>query len=158
MKKRIRYDGRMSFIENRKAHKDLHVLERFEGGLALSGGEVKSLRAGQGSLEGAHVIVRGGEAYIVGMHIPPYQPANTATDYDPDRPRKLLLSRKEIATIADHEHQKGLTVVPESVYNKGRFIKASVALARGKKKADKRESLKRREADRDMQRALRRER
>lgn len=154
----MRYDERMALVENRKAHKDFEALERFEGGLVLSGAEVKSLRGGHGSLEGSHVIVRGNEAYVVGMHIPPYQAANMPKDYDPARARKLLLSRKEIVTLAEHEQQKGLTIVPESVYNKGRYIKVSLILARGKKKADKRESLKRREADRDMQRTLRRER
>ncbi len=147
----------MALIENRKARFDFEMLERFEAGLELTGAEVKSLRNGQGSLDGAYVIVRGNEAYLVGMHIAPYQAKNTPDDYDPLRARRLLLSRKEIDVIASEEHQKGLTIVPESVYNKGRYIKVSSAVARGKKKADKRETLKKREADRDIQRAFRRE-
>ncbi|MEK7606564.1 MAG: SsrA-binding protein SmpB [Patescibacteria group bacterium] len=147
----------MALIENRKARFDFEMLERFEAGLELTGAEVKSLRKGQATLDGAYVIVRGNEAYLVGMHIAPYQPKNTPEDYDPLRPRRLLLARKEIDTLAGEEHQKGLTIVPQSVYNKGRYIKVSIAVARGKKKADKRETLKRREADRDIQKTLRRE-
>lgn len=151
------YDTYMSLIENRKVRHDFEFLERFEAGIELSGAEVKSLRNGQGSLEGAYVIVRGNEAYLVGMSIAPYQAKNTPADYDPLRARRLLLSRKEITTLAENEKEKGLTIVPESVYNKRRFIKVSIAIARGKKKTDKRETLKKREADRDIQRALRRE-
>ena len=151
------YIHRMSLIENRKVRFDFEVLEQFEAGLELSGSEVKSLRNGQGSLEGAYVIVRGNEAYLVGMHIPPYQAKNMPEDYDPIRPRRLLLSRKEIDTLAQNEKEKGLTIVPQSVYNKKRYLKVSLAVVRGKKKKDKRETLKRREADRDIQRTLRRE-
>ena len=145
----------MALIENRKVRHDFEILERFEAGLELSGAEVKSIRGSQGSLDGAYVIVRGNEAYLVNMHIPPYQAKNTPEDYDPLRARRLLLSRKEIETLAQNEKEKGLTIVPESVYNKKRYLKVSIAIARGKKKADKRETLKKREADRDIQRALR---
>ena len=147
----------MALIENRKVRFDFEVLEQFEAGLELSGSEVKSVRNGQGSLEGAYVIVRGNEAYLVGMHIPPYQAKNTPEDYDPLRARRLLLSRKEIETLAQNEKEKGLTIVPQSVYNERRYLKVSLAIVRGKKKKDKRETLKRREADRDIQRTLRRE-
>lgn len=147
----------MALIENRKVRFDFEILEQLEAGLELSGSEVKSIRNGQGSLEGAYVIVRGNEAYLVGMHIPPYQAKNTPDDYDPLRARRLLLSRKEIETLAQNEKEKGLTIVPQSVYNKKRYLKVSLAIVRGKKKKDKRETLKRREADRDIQRTLRRE-
>ncbi|OHA80754.1 MAG: SsrA-binding protein [Candidatus Yonathbacteria bacterium RIFCSPHIGHO2_01_FULL_51_10] len=145
----------MALVENRKARFHFDLLENFEAGLELLGFEVKALRKGQGSLDGAHVIVRGGEAYLVGMHIPPFQEANTPKDYDTRRTRRLLLSKKEIIALGDAEGTKGLTVVPLSVYNKNSKLKLSVAIARGKTHGDKRESIKRREADREAQRALR---
>lgn len=120
----------------------------------MLGQEVKSLKKNQGSILGAHVIVRGGEAYIVGMHIPPYQPNNTPKDYDPDRTRRLLLTKKELGELAGAEAQKGLTIVPISVYSKGRKLKLQIAIARGKKKYDKREALKKRDAEREIARTL----
>jgi len=147
----------MALVANKKVRLNYQILEALEAGLELFGFEVKALRNGQGTLEGAHVIVRGNEAYLVGMHIPPYQPQNTPKTYEPDRARRLLLKTQEIQKLSDTEKQKGLTIVPESVYNKGRYIKVSLALVRGKKKHDKRETLKRKEADRDIRRTLKRE-
>ena len=144
----------MALIENKKARFDYEILETLDAGLELFGHEVKSLRKGQGKLEGAHGIVRGGEVYIVGMHIPPYQPSNTPDSYDPMRTRKLLLTKKEIATLAGLEGQKGLTIVPLSVYNKGRNLKLSLGVARGKKKFDKRAVLKKRDTMREIERTL----
>ena len=141
-------------IANRKASFNYELLEKLEAGIELFGFEVKSLRKKQGSLEGAHVIVRGGEAFLVKATIPPYQPKNTAKDYDPERPRRLLFTKKEIAILAAAETKKGLTIVPVLVYNKGRKIKVEVAIARGKKKFDKRETIKRRETEREMRRTL----
>jgi SsrA-binding protein len=122
--------------------------------LELLGTEVKSLRAGQGKLEGSHAIVRGGEAYIVGMHIPPYQPKNTPADYDPDRSRRLLLTKKELIQLADYESQKGLTIVPLRVYNKGKNLKVLIGAAKGRKKYDKRAVLKERDTKREIERTL----
>src|SRR3989344_7098973 len=102
----------MSLIEHKKARFNYEILETYEAGLELLGFEVKSLRKGQGSLEGAHVIVRGGEAYLTGATIPPYQSGNTPKDYDPARARRLLLSKREILTVANAEGAKGVTVVP----------------------------------------------
>ena len=130
------------------------TLEEFEAGIELLGHEVKSLRNKQGKLEGSHVIVRGGEAYIVGMSIPPYQPKNTPKDYDPARSRRLLLTKKELETISAAEGQKGLTIVPISVYNKGQKLKLRIAVARGRKKYDKRDVLKKRDTKRDIERTL----
>lgn len=130
------------------------MLEEFEAGLELLGHEVKSLRAKHGKLEGSHIVVRGGEAYIVGMSIPPYQPANTGEDYDQDRTRRLLLTKKELLTLTDFEGQKGLTIVPLSVYNKGSKLKVKIAVARGRKKYDKRAVLKERDTERDIRRTL----
>lgn len=145
----------MSLIENKKARLRFEVLETYVAGMELSGAEAKSLRAKHGSLEGARVIVRGGEAFLVGMTIPPYQVKNTPETYDPERTRRLLLSKKEIAELADAESKKGLTTVPLEVYNVGRYIKVSVAIVKGKGKADKREDLKRADAKLEMERAMR---
>ncbi len=144
----------MNLIEHGKARLDYEILETIETGIELSGTEVKSLRRKQGKLEGSHVIVRGGEAYIVGMHIPPYQPGNTPESYDPGRTRKLLLSKVQIGVLAGHEQQKGLTLIPLSVYNKRNKLKLGIAVARGKKKFDKRATIKHREDTRKMERAL----
>lgn len=144
-----------TLIENKKARLRFETLETYQAGLELFGHEVKSLRQKLGSLEGARVVVRGGEAFLVGMTIPPYQQANTPKEYDPERPRRLLLSRKEIAEMLDAESKKGLTVVPFEVYNNGRYVKARVNIVRGKGKADRREDIKRLEARKEAERALR---
>ncbi len=142
------------YAENRKARFDYEILEKFEAGIELLGTEVKSVRGGRMSLEGAFVIVRGGEAYIINSNIPPYQVANTPKDYDALRNRKLLLTKKEIIELAGNEKNKSLTIVPISVYNKNRKIKVEIALVKGKKKHDKRETTKKRETDREIRRTL----
>ncbi|MHB8710043.1 MAG: SsrA-binding protein SmpB [Minisyncoccota bacterium] len=144
----------MTLVEYKKAFLKYAPLESFAAGLELLGTEVKALRAKLGSLEGARVVVRGGEAFIVGMTIPPYQAANTAKNYDPERPRRLLLAKKEIAALAAAESKKGLTIVPLEVYTAGRFVKARVAIVRGKGKVERREDLKKRDAGREMRRVL----
>jgi len=144
----------MNLVEHKKARFDYEVLEEYEAGIELLGHEVKSLRAHHGKLEGSHVIVRGGEAYIIGMSVPPYQPKNTPKEYDPARTRKLLLTKKEIAALAVFEGQKGLTIIPLSVYNKKSKLKVRIAVARGRKKYDKRAVLKERESKRQIQRTL----
>ncbi|MFA5778117.1 MAG: SsrA-binding protein SmpB [Candidatus Paceibacterota bacterium] len=141
-----------NYAENRKARFNYEILEKYETGIELLGTEVKSVRSGQMSLEGAFVIIRGGEAFLINANIPPYQPKNTEKDYDPLRNRKLLLTKKEIAGLADSEKNKSLTIVPILVYNKGRKIKAEIALVKGKKKFDKRETIKKRETDREVRR------
>lgn len=145
---------RMTLIENKKALLRFAVIETMTAGMELTGGEVKALRGKNGSLDGARVVVRGREAFLVGMTIPPYQAANTPKDYDPERPRRLLLAKKEIAALADAESAKGLTTVPLEVYNNKRYIKVKVAIVRGKGKADKREDLKKKDAARETARAL----
>jgi SsrA-binding protein len=145
----------MSLIENKKAGLRFAILTQFQAGVELTGGETKSLRKKQGSLEGSRVIVRGGEAFLVGMSIPPYQIANTPADYDAERPRRLLLKKDEIVEIGTAESKKGLTVVPFELYNNGRYIKARIAIVRGKNKADKREDLKKRDDQREIQQAMR---
>ncbi|HQU07638.1 MAG: SsrA-binding protein [Parcubacteria group bacterium 21-54-25] len=144
----------MSLIEYKKAGLRYETLETFEAGVELTGVEVKALRKKMGSLDGARVVVRGGEAFISGMTIPPYQAANTPKGYDPERARRLLLTKREIAELAGADAKKGLTLVPLSMYNAHRLIKAKIAIVRGKGKADKREDLKKREAAREAERAL----
>ena len=148
------YSLPMSLLRNDKVGFDYTILEEIEAGLELLGLEVKSLRAGQGSLKGARVVARGGEAYLVGATIPAWQVVNAPKSYEATRTRKLLLSKKQIAHISSAEGQDGLTVVPVAVYNKGRKLKLSVAIARGKKKADKRQDLKKRETKRQIERTL----
>ena len=140
------------YAENRKARFNYEILEKYEAGIELLGAEVKSVRGGQMSLEGAFVIVRGGEAYLINANIPPYQVKNTPKDYDPLRNRKLLLTKKELAVLAGSEKNKSLTIVPISVYNKGRKIKVEIVLVKGKKKFDKRETIKKRDTDRELRR------
>ena len=142
------------FSENRKAYFNYEILEKIEAGIELLGFEVKSLKKGQGSLEGAHITIRGNEAFIIAMNIPPYQVNNTPTDYDPLRNRRLLLTKKELKNLEKEENQKGLTIVPLLVYNKGSKIKLEIAIVRGKKKYDKRETIKKRDTDREINRSL----
>jgi len=143
-----------NLIQNRKAHFDYEFLEKIESGIELHGFEVKALRESKGRLDGSYVVTRGGEAYIVNFHISPYQPGNTPKGYDPDRIKKLLLTKKEIAHIAGFEKRKGLTIVPISVYTKKSKIKIELAVAKGKKKFDKRETLKKRDTEREMRRDI----
>jgi len=144
----------MSLIDNKRATFDYHILETIEAGMELRGFEVKSLRHGLGSLKGARVVARAGEAYLVGATIPAWQAANAPKSYDPERTRRLLLNQKEIARIAAAEGEKGLTTIPIRVYNSRQRLKLEIAIARGKQKADKRETIKKRDIERDMRRTL----
>ena len=144
----------MTLVNNKKAYFDYTVLEKIEAGVELHGFEVKSLKKGQGSLDGSYVIIEGGEVFLVGVQIPPFQAGNTPKSYDSYRKRRLLLKKKEINDLANNEKQSGLTVVPLSLYNKGGKVKAEIAIVKGKKKYDKRETLKKRDAERDINRTL----
>lgn len=143
-----------TLVDYKKARFNYEILETFEAGIVLLGFEVKSLKKGQGSLDGSHVVVRGGEAFAVNTFVPPYQDKNTPADYEPRRNRKLLLSKKELHRLASLEEGKGLTIVPISIYNKGPLVKVSVAVVRGKKKFDKRKTIMKREDDREASRAM----
>ncbi len=141
-------------IENKKAHFHYEILDKYEAGVELLGTEVKSLRNKQGSLDGAHISIRGNEAYLLNSFIPPYQPANAPADYDPNRARRLLLTKKEIAELIGQEKTRGLTLVAISMYNKGKYVKLLFGLGRIKKKYDKREDIKKRDSKRDIERTL----
>lgn len=147
----------MNLLDHKRARFDFEILETLEAGIVLAGHEVKSLRAHQGKLEGSHVIVRGAEAFLVGASIPPFQPKNAPKGYEPERVRKLLLSVKEIKELSNKSDARGLTIVPLSMYNKGRLVKVSLGVARGKKKADKRASIQKRDTERDINRELKRQ-
>lgn len=144
------------YIQNRKARFDYEIIEKYEAGIELLGMEVKSIRTGKASIDSAFIIIRGGEAFLINAIIEPYQPKNTKEDYNPTRNRKLLMTKKEIRELSDVEKNKNLTIVPLSMYNKGRKIKVSIASVKGKKKFDKRESIKKRETDRTIRREYKR--
>lgn len=141
-----------AYVQNRKAHFNYEILDKYECGIELLGVEVKSVRGGQMSLEGAFVIIRGSEAFLINASVSPYQQANTPKDYDSMRNRKLLLTKKEIAELAVTEKNKSLTIIPLALYNKGRKVKIEIALVKGKKKFDKRETIKKRDTDREVRR------
>lgn len=144
-----------SYARNKKAPHEYEILDTLEAGLVLSGREVKSIRTGTIRLLGSYVSIQGDEAWIVGVHIPRYKYDGTGIEYDPERPRKLLLKKQEIAYLQGKSKEKGLTIVPLSVYSKGRHIKVDIGIARGKKLHDKQKTLKARAIDRDIQRDLR---
>lgn len=140
---------------NRQAGYEYEFLEKYEAGLVLSGQEVKSIRNSRVSLPGAYVVIRNNEAYLLNATIAPYQPKNTSADYEPTRSRKLLLRKNEIASLVVLTKQKRLTLIPLRVYNKLGKIKLEFALARGKKQYDKRETIQKREFQREKARVIR---
>lgn len=142
------------YADNSKTRFDYEIEKKFSAGIELLGMEVKSVKAGKVSLRGSFVAVRGGEAYLIGAEIPPYQPKNTPADYDSKRARKILLTKDEVLELSEAEGTKGLAIVPLSLYSKGRLVKLDIAIARGKKKFDKRESIKKRDTERDLKRKL----
>jgi SsrA-binding protein len=147
--------GEKLIAENRRARHDYQLLERIEAGLVLTGTEVKSLRDGKATLQRAFADVRGGELWLVGAHIAEYTQGNLA-NHDPDRDRKLLVHRRELESLIGQVQEKGLTVVPTKLYFKNGRAKIELAVARGKEQRDKRRDIAKRDADREMERALRR--
>jgi SsrA-binding protein len=133
---------------NKKAHHEYFILQKFEAGVALMGSEVKSLRAGAAQLKDSYVIFKGGECFLFGAHISPYNHANRE-NHPPDRTRKLLLHRREIEKLHEQVTEKGLSVVPLRLYFKGNRVKAEIAVVRGKKLYDKRDTEKKKELDRE---------
>ena len=146
--------GEKLIVDNRRARHEYQLLEKVEAGIVLTGTEVKSLRDGRASLQQAYADIRGGEAWLVGAHISVYDAGNIA-NHDPDRDRKLLLHKKELESLAGQVAQRGLTLVPTRLYFRDGRAKVELALARGKELRDKRRDIARREAQRDMERALR---
>jgi SsrA-binding protein len=138
---------------NKKAYFEYHVLQKLEAGIELTGTEVKSLREGQVNLKDSYILFKGGEAFLFGAHISPYSHGNI-TNHDPERTRRLLLHRNEIDKLHVQVAEKGLTVVPLRLYFKGGRVKAEIGVVRGKKLYDKRETEKRREADREAAAAV----
>lgn len=140
---------------NKRAAYDYEILEKIEGGLILAGYEVKSIKRGHMSLKGAYVTIKDEELFLTNANISHYQPANMPESYNPTGPRKVLAHKRQIKSLIGKISQKGLTLVPIKVYTKNRFIKLEFALGRGKRKIDKREGIKTREAKIAMQRTLR---
>jgi SsrA-binding protein len=147
-------DANKPIASNRRALHDYEVLERVEAGVVLLGPEVKSLRAGKASLTDAYAMVRRGEAFLENLHISPYPQAGRDNP-DPKRERKLLLHRKEIERLAGRVAERGLTLVPLSLYFREGRVKVELALARGKRQYDKRAAIRERETDRELERATR---
>lgn len=144
------------YASNKRATYDYEILEKIEGGLVLTGNEVKSIRTGHAKLGGAFVTFHHGEAMLTNAHIAPYRYALKDPLYSPTQPRKILLHQKQLLYLQQKSREAGLTIVPLSLYTKGRQIKIAIALAKGKKKVDKRQSIKKRELDREVRRAIRR--
>ena len=151
-----RGEGRSPRIQNRKARYDYHLLEKVECGINLLGTEVKSLRAGNASLEGAFARIAGGEVFLCGANIAIYPQATGSLQHDPLRDRKLLLHRRQVAQLEAHVHQKGHTLVPLALYFSNGWAKCEIAAAVGKRAYDKRKAIQDRQQKRDVQRELRR--
>lgn len=140
---------------NKRARYDYEILDSFEAGLVLTGQEVKSIKTGHISLKGAYVTIKDEEAYVINMHVPPYRFAGPLPSYDPYRTRKLLLHKKELKRLIGKRKEKGLTLVPTRIYLKKGLIKLEFGIGRGKKQADKREDIKKRDTDREIRRQMR---
>lgn len=146
--------GKRPIAENRRARHDYELLEKIEAGIVLKGTEVKSIRTGKVQLKDSYVEVRDGDAYLVGAHISPYSHGNIQ-NHHPDRPRRLLLNRREIDRIFGKTTVQGLTCVPLSVYLSGNLIKLEIAIARGKKLYDKRQAEKKKQMAAEADEAIR---
>lgn len=144
----------MDLATNPKASFDYEILETIEAGVVLEGHEVKAIKTGRASIKGSYVKILNEEPFLIGAIISPYQPANTPKNYDPQRSRKLLLSRREISKLIGLSQSQGLTLVPLKFYNKKGLIKLLVGIARGKKKYDKRDTIKKKDTARAKQRGL----
>ena len=142
--------------DNRQARYLYEILETYEAGIELVGTEVKSIREGKVNLRDGYALIRNGEAWLLNAHISPYQASGQYFNHEPRRTRKLLLHRREISKLIGQVEQKGLTLVPLKMYFKRGWVKVSIGLAKGKKIHDKRESIKRRQDQRDMARAMKR--
>ncbi len=143
-----------TYADNKRARFDYDIIETTEAGLILTGQEVKSIRNGNISLKAGFITFHENEAFLTNVHIAPYKHAGKLDGYDPTKNRKILLKTKEINYLREKIQERGLTVVPLSVYNKGRHIKVQIGLAKGKKQFDKRETIKKRELNKEIHRSL----
>ena len=142
------------YSENKKAYFDYEIIEKYEAGLVLQGQEVKSIKNGHINLSGSYVVIRGTEPYLIGAKVPPYQPKNAPAGYDPEQSRKLLLNKKEINYLIGKVNERGFSLIPLKVYEQNGRIKLEFGLAKGKKKFDKKEKIKKRDVERDIQRTM----
>ncbi|MBW4625513.1 MAG: SsrA-binding protein SmpB [Brasilonema octagenarum HA4186-MV1] len=140
--------------DNRQARYLYEILETYEAGIELTGTEVKSIRAGKVNLQDGYALIRDGQAWLLNAHISPYNASGQYFNHEPRRTRRLLLHREEIRKLIGKVEQQGLTLIPLKMYLKRGWVKITIALARGKKVHDKREDIKRRQDQRDMQRAM----
>jgi len=145
------------FSENKKAGYDYNILEKFEAGIVLFGQEVKSIKTGHINLSGGYVTFNGSEPFLVGVKVPPYQPNNVGADYPQERQRKLLLNKKEIDYLSGRSKEKGFSLIPLKIYANNGRIKLEFGLAKGKRKYDKKEKIKKRDTEREINRELSRE-
>lgn len=145
----------MEAIKNKRAYFDYEFLEKFEAGMVLSGNEVKSIKTGKMSLIGSYVVIKNGEVFLINANIAPYQPQNIPQDYSPTQARKLLLKKREIQYLLGKTQERGLTLIPLGVYSKKGKLKLEFAIARGRKKADKKEVIKKRDTDKEIRREMR---
>lgn len=143
-----------TLVKNRRAYYDYEIIETYEAGIKLLGHEVKSLKAGQGNLNGSHVKVTPIDISLIGLNVPLYKKAGTLLNYDPMRTRKLLMHKNEIQSLSNKVNQQGYTLIPLSLYTKGSLIKVSIGLAKGKKKADKRRDIIKAQQDREIERTI----
>jgi len=148
--------GHKLISKNRKAARNYELGERFEAGLVLVGTEVKSCRAGKAHVNDAWVLIKGGEAFLVGSHIAAYSHGGPHLNHEPERTRKLLLHGREIDKLTRHIQERGFVAVPTSMYFKHGYVKVEIALAKGRTHSDKRDRVKERDTQREIQRALRR--
>ena len=144
----------MKYIRHKKAAQKYARQECFEAGIKLSGQEVKSIKHNRGSLEGSYVIIRGGEAFLIGLTVPAWQPENLAQEYQADRNKKLLLKQGELHDLEQYDQKKGFALIPFSLYNKGSLIKVELCVCTNKQAHDKRQEIKRRDTERDLKRSL----
>lgn len=142
------------YSENRKAGYDYEILEKYEAGMVLAGQEVKSIRSGNMHLTASYVVIHGSRVELVGAKVPAYQPNNAPADYNPERPRRLLLNKKELDALAGKAKERGFSLIPLKVYDNNGRIKLEFALAKGKKAFNKKEKIKKRDIERDTRRQL----
>lgn len=153
----IIYIDIMSITQNKKAYHNYEILEKIDSGIVLFGFEVKAIRAGHITLDGSYVLIdKSNKVFLVGANIRPLQVANTPDSYDEIRPRELLLKKKQVKELKEKTETIGNTLIPVSVYSKEGLIKVEIALARGKRKFDKRQSIKKRESEREIGRIFKR--